>query len=41
MMMGNEDDAHVTNVQPRLGDAASHTIAGVDDIKRAIDDKQI
>ena len=41
MMMRDENDAHVTNIEPRLGDAASHTIASVEDIKRAINDQQI
>jgi hypothetical protein len=41
MMMRNENSPHVTNIETSLGDAASHTIASVDHIKRTIDDQQI
>jgi hypothetical protein len=41
MMMGDENGAHVSNVEPSLGDAAGHTITSIDNIKRVIDDQQI
>jgi hypothetical protein len=41
MMMRNENNAYVTNIEPSLSNAASHTIARVDNIKRTIDDQQI
>jgi hypothetical protein len=41
MMMRDENDAHVTNIEPSLSDAASHTIASVDNIKRTMDDQQV
>ena len=41
MMMRYEYNAHVANIEPSLGDAASHTIACVNNIKRTIDDQQI
>ena len=41
MMMRDENGAHVSNVEPSLGDAAGHTITSIDNIKRVIDDQQI
>jgi hypothetical protein len=41
MMMRNKNGPHVTNIEASLGDAASHTIARVDHIKRTVDDQQI
>ena len=41
MMMRDENGAHISNVETSLGDAASHAIAGVNDIKRVIDNQQI
>jgi hypothetical protein len=41
MVMRDENDADISHIEPSLSDAASHTIASVDDIKRTIDDQQI
>jgi hypothetical protein len=41
MMMRNENNADISHIKTDLSNAADHTIAGIDNIKRAIDDQQI
>ena len=41
VMMRNENDAHVTNIEARLCEAASYAVPSINHIKRAIHDQEI
>jgi len=41
MMMRDENGAHVSNIEPSLGDATRNTITSINNIKRVIDDHEI
>src|SRR5258708_1148147 len=41
VMVSDEDSSHISNVEPRLSNAACSTVAGAHDIKSAIDNQKI